>query len=354
MSGGVSRRVLVSTLSEPGVDAPTAGSVAPRLSALVHDAYLAQALVRQVLKAQIQGAIDTSNELATTVIHEAQETHASARQLIEFVGVASSAAAKVLARVTAAIDSADVLEHDVLEQQSRRLEQASARSRKLAHEQRLLERIGEKAHDLGMRIRIVAMNTNIQSFRSGTSTNAGAIGALAREIGALAIEVQKLGLDLRNSLGDLSRAIDREMVEGIAREAEAIEEVRTRLAAQVSGLRESHDQLAKFQSSVLKQVEESGHSVSKHAYNTLGGIQSQDILRQRLEQVMQVLALMAERDEVLQAALLGRAPLPEDWKPLSADELHGQYVMQAQRTAHVNQTHDEAAQEGDGPAIELF
>lgn len=317
-------------------------------------AYLAQLDIHGVLRAQVEGALETSHQLASTVISEAQATHQVANSLVHSMEEASQAALNVLSRVGQAIDSADVLEKEVLEERMRRLEQASVSSRHMVSEQRRLERLGGKAHDLGIRIRIVAMNTSIEAMRAASSTNS-AIGVLAREIGNLAIEVQKLGLELSDSVQTLSQHLHRELVEGMAKEAQAIEDVRTRLAEQVAALRVSHDELRQFRESALRQVADTGRQVTTHAYNTLGGVQNQDILRQRLEQVVTVLVRMSEHDLALRQALRGEAALPPEWRPLSPSDLGRDYVMDAQRNAH-REAQGQTGGDGDGalPTIELF
>jgi hypothetical protein len=324
--------ILRSRAEEPRASTPGERSALfERLAA----ALLAQGDVREVLRAQLEGALETSDRMAEKVIEESRTTYASATRLSELVDESSQRAGAVFERVLSAIESADMIERQGLEERARALAVASQNSRKTVVEQKRLEAIGDTAHGIGMRIRIVAMNTTIEATRSAGATGA-TINVLAREIAELAVEVQRLGLELSHSLHSMGIHLNRDLVEGIQAEAVALEGVRKTLAAQVQELRASYQELDVFQKAVWREVTTAAKEISAVA-SALGSLQYQDVVRQRLAQVVGVLVTLAERDEVLKRALRGEQPLPDDWRPLAAEELSGAYVMGAQRAAHAKE-----------------
>jgi methyl-accepting chemotaxis protein len=311
----------------------------------------AHAEVHAVLDAQVKGAIETANSLVDAVVREANKTHLAAVGLVDFMAVANQQAEQAFASVKEAIELTNQERYE-LEEHAGMLAKASSATRRMLLEQKRLESIGENAHNLGMRIRIVAMNTTIQATQGGLGAGGGTIAVLAREISNLASEVQKVGLELKEAVHTLAIHLDRDVVNGVSEEAAATARISQTLARHVQSLRDAYGNLASFRENVWSQVISSSRQVSQHACDTLGGLQYQDIARQRLEQISLVLARIIMSDGALSAALLGEAPLPPEWSPVHAQELLVSYVMESQRRAHASMeaasTHDE------GPSIELF
>jgi hypothetical protein len=318
------------------------------------DAYVAQGEVRGVLRAQLEGALETSDKMAERLIEESHSTYASAAALAQFMERSTVQAERVFTRVNGAITSADNVEKLVLEERERKLEEAGHNTLKTLREQHKLEKIGEKAHGLGQRIRIVAMNTTIEATRSAGKTGT-AIGVLAREIAGLAVEVQRLGLELKDGVESMAFLLNRDLVEGVQTEVKALASVRRTLAEQVRELREAYGELDAFRTNVWAEVGEATRKICDVA-SAMGGVQYQDVLRQRLVQVVRVLITLAERDEVLKSALHGKGPLPDDWRPVGLEEVAADYVMASQRDAHGTAAgaHGRPAEAAPLPEIELF
>jgi methyl-accepting chemotaxis protein len=342
-SGEVEERAVALARTDPGAFR--------ELQHALLGSHAAHAEVHAVLDAQVKGAIDTANSLVDAVVREANKTHIAAVDLVGYMSEASKLADDAFARVHAAIEDTNH-ERVNLEHHAQLLRDATSTTRKMLEEQKRLESIGEHAHNLGMRIRIVAMNTTIQATQ-GASSGGGTIAVLAREISNLASEVQKLGLELKETVHTLSVHLDRDVVHGVSQEATATADISATLANHVQSLRDAYANLQGFRDNVWSQVTAASRQVSQHACDTLGGLQYQDIARQRLEQVSQVLARIISSDSALTAALLGEAPLPHDWEPVHARKLLEGYVMDSQRRAHGHRSTIEP-EAAEGPAIELF
>jgi methyl-accepting chemotaxis protein len=314
------------------------------------DGHMAHAEVHAVLEAQVNGAIKTVNTLVEAVEREANQGHLAAVDLAAFMSDVSSLVDADFARVQGAIENTH---HGciALEQHAQNLRDAVSSTRKMLAEQRRLEAIGDRAQNLGMRIRIVAMNTTIQASQ-GASGGSATIAVLAREITSLAGDVQKLGLELKEAVHTMSVHLDRDVVNGVTQEAAATVEIGSTLAGHVQALREAYGALRGFRENLWVKVTTAGKQVSQHACSTMAALQYQDIARQRLEQVAQVLSQLIASERVLTSALVGRAPLPPQWKPVQARQLSEGYVMHSQRRAHDGSGSDPDAIEG--PAIELF
>ena len=311
-------------------------------------AFTAEGEIRQVLRSQLEGVIETSDRMAAKVIEEGQTTSRAATQLGQFMRESAKRAETIFTRVRDAIATSDATSRQVLDDRAVRLAATSDSAQKTVLEHKRLERLGESAHGLGMRIRIVAMNTSIEALRSGGKTGT-TVGVLAHEIAALAVDVQALGLELSHSSHALGLHLHRDLVEGLQTEVVALYEARNVIGAQVAQLRHAYAELADFQSAVWTKVELAAEQIVSVA-SALGGLQYQDVLRQRLVHVVGVLVKLAERDEVLKQALSGARSLPDDWRPVSLDDLAKDYVMGAQRLAHAQGSQLAA----DLPEIELF
>lgn len=311
-------------------------------------AFTAAGEIRDVLRAQLEGVVETSDRMAAKVIEEAQVTSGAASRLSQFMKESALRAETIFARVRNAIATSDATSRQVLDDRAVRLAATSDSAQKTVLEHKRLERLGESAHGLGMRIRIVAMNTSIEALHSGGKTGT-TVGVLAHEIAALAVEVQTLGLELSHSSHELGLHLHRDLVEGLQAEVVALYEARNVIGTQVAQLRHAYAELADFQTAVWAKVELAAEQIVTVA-SALGGLQYQDVLRQRLVHVVGVLLKLAERDEALKQALSGARSLPDDWKPIGLDELAKDYVMGAQRIAHAQG----APVTADLPEIELF
>lgn len=339
-------------MGEPDISS-RASAQTDTLSERLISALGTQAEVREVLRAQLEGVLETSDQMAQKVIEESQVTSGAATSLSRFMVQSAQRAASIFLQVRGAISASDDTSRRVLEERAARLEVTGKSAQNTVSEHKRLERLGDAAHALGMRIRIVAMNTSIEALRSVGQTGA-TIGVLAHEIAALAVEVQGLGLELSHSSHTLGLHLHRDLVEGVKTEVVALDDARRVIALQMGQLRTAYAELADFQTAVWAEVELAAARIASVA-SAMGGLQYQDVMRQRLVQVVGVLVRLAERDAVLRRALHGAEPLPDDWRPLGLDDLSKDYVMRAQRTAHAQKTELDAPElAAELPEIELF
>ena len=319
----------------------------PELITALIQSHRANCKLHTILAAQVAGTLNTINTLVTEIVASSGKTQKSAEALQLYMTNSATTAESRFDRLRDAIQHTRAEQRQLGEQASH-LECAASAARAMMEDQRELEGLGDKASTLGRRIRMVAMNTTIQAVHAGGG-DAQTIKVLAAEISALAGDVTKLGEQLTNSVEALSRRVDRDVVNGVAKEAGATARMSQAMAAQVRELDAASHDIKDFRVKVWSQVIASTHSVNAHACQTVAGLQHQDIARQRLEQVAHTLALMTAGDQQLTAALEGRAQLPADWAPVQPEALQAGYVMADQRAAH-----DGEEQASTGPAIELF
>jgi len=329
----------------------TNASPDPRLMAALIASHEANERLHQILAAQVDGAIKTINLLVSAIATPANQTQAAATALNLYMEEASSTAGMGFERVHTAIVRTGQ-EQQLLMAQATRLQDATQTARSTLDEQRQLDAVGDKAHSLGRRIRMVALNTTIQAVRAG-GQDTETIKVLASEISGLAIDVQNLGMQLKQGIETLSTRVENDVVNGVAKEALATAKVSQTLAQHVHDLNAAYQELKNFRETVWIEVMKSTQTVSSNACETLGGLQHQDIARQRMEHIAQTLEKIVASDKQLSQALHGGPALPPNWMPVQPQELQSSYVMADQRVAHSGNAED-GTEDQQGPAIELF
>jgi methyl-accepting chemotaxis protein len=230
------------------------------------------------------------------------------------------------------------------------------RTQALAREVADFQKFAELITDIAGQTKLLAINAAIQATHAGKA--GAAFGVVAAEVKTLSVRSSSAAKDITHKTAELARRMQADLaatekaaavvqgsadqLQGIIQDIAALE---SRFYAASSALRE-----------ILENVQTSNDDVVTQLTEALGHVQFQDVVRQRVEQVVKALKELAMHSQLM----IGK--LAEDgwdgtFHPTLRERLDqhaDSYVMNSQRDAHSEALGAGANPGGDGPAIELF
>jgi methyl-accepting chemotaxis protein len=302
-----------------------------------------------ILRRQVEGAADQTEEAALAIVHRLGDLDQGVRDLLATLARADHHSEEIT--VSGGREVA------LMRQAVRDLRTlVGVRTAEVCSDRGIYARIAAEAEGLAgalaaiggiaKQTRMLALNASIEAARAGQAGRgfavvAGEVRTLADEAANAASAVRE-GLDrLRRTTGErLSDTTDTQQETTLLDAAEA----------QAQAAEDGFARLAEQGRLTFAQVQASGSVVGTAVMEAIGTVQFQDIVRQRLGQVGESLDRMG-----LHAAWLGEALREErDVAPVE-DELlqpmQAAYVMQSQRDAHARDGTQAAAAQ---PLMELF
>jgi len=213
-----------------------------------------------------------------------------------------------------------------------------------------LSRLACLVEDLADRTKVLAINASIEAARAGDRGRAFAV--VASEVHNLAQQSARAAVEISQGLSAVRRAIHEQFAAKLDPEKEAEERRLLEFFADALGeIDERSAALERIHRGVLAEAREHGRRVAETVMETFAGLQFQDVVRQRLDQVVDALDRMIRHTEaLLESAWEPEGPFPE---PFGVEEMFGAYRMEPQRTAHREALGQEGTPEG-APAVELF
>ncbi|RTL46726.1 MAG: hypothetical protein EKK53_02515 [Burkholderiales bacterium] len=325
-----------------------------------------------VLGQQVNATIQTSETAVMAMGERLAHVHGRStglrQQVVDAVARSEALSAASLQQSTEhAAAVADLASHQTLFEQTR-LDFLS-RVRNSADQVRHLLPLAELISDIARQTNMLAINAAIEAARAGNEGSGFKV---------VAAEVRRLS----NQTADAARQV----TDGIQQAAQAIEREASQLAAEVSGnpaaqldeiarhiqgMSQTLGEVVPYLGQLSADMDLGIADVSSDIVDILGHMQFQDINRQLLEQINSALASLSSHFSQLYQLIDGQAPPP----PVMLEELLQRwtqdYVMHAQRVAHVMATsappgelvplHGDAAAPApvtlavaNGPRIELF
>jgi methyl-accepting chemotaxis protein len=203
----------------------------------------------------------------------------------------------------------------------------------------------------------LSINAAIEAARAGESGRGFAV--VAAEIRQLSNRTATVAVDIAAKIERVTHGIDRELEQVSANQdrSSSSSNMRRVLADIADMQRRSAESLATLQlPRVIEDVKQGHQDIQMRLADTLGQMQAQDVMRQRVEGVQQS---MSELDAHLQGVaeqLQDQAWDPDRMSTLKDRLKEGaeRYVMQSQRRTHQAVTGQALADTVDAPLIELF
>ncbi len=234
------------------------------------------------------------------------------------------------------------------------------RRRELALDRERVEKVRQRAEDLSRlaalvedladRTKVLAINASIEAARAGGHGRAFAV--VAEEVHALAQQSARAAVAITEGLEAVRKAIDEEFAPKLDPRREREErELLESLADALGEIDRRGETLSRVHRTVLAEARERGRQVAERVMEAFAGLQFQDVVRQRLDQVVEALDRMVRHtEELLASAAEPEGPFPE---PFRVEDLAQTYRMEPQRAAHRAALGQESPVE-DGPQVEIF
>ena len=302
--------------------------------------------VADILDRQVDGAVAETERTALASLDAMRELDAMIRGMVDgFVAAQGRAAAvteegerEVLAMRSAVHELRDRL-------QTRTAEIAADREiyATIAEEIRAFAAAVEAISGIAAQTRLLALNATIEAARAGEAGRGFAV--VASEVRSLAGESARVAEGVGERLQRMRGVAQRRLSDALdTRAEEALLETAERQAEAAEG---GFARVATAARDSLAEARSTGEAIGRLALRAMGTAQTQDIARQRLEQVQQGLRLLGGHAVELADALRagGAVPCTEDALLRPMEQA---YVMHAQRAVHG------VAAADAGSDIELF
>lgn len=303
--------------------------------------------VTAILRRQVDGAIDNSATAAIGSIRRLAALDEEVQGLL-----ADLAAAVTHAHQTTADSTADIT---TMRQAVRDLrDQIRSRTAQISTDRAVYARIAEETEGFSAAIaeiskvaaqtRLLALNATIEAARAGAAGKGFAV--VASEVRTLAGEAARVSVTVGEGIGRLREIMRQRLSDALdTRTEDALLETAERQAAAAE---EGFLRLAEATRTTLANATAAGGKIAASTMAAMSASQSDDIVRQRLEQVNAGLERIGSHASSLADAVQGGPPA----EPVEAALLRPMeqaYTMRSQRDAHAGQ-----AGESERSTIDLF
>ena len=274
---------------------------------------------------RIGSSTDKSNELISTMQQQVKQNEEIIRVLDNFSRVQSA--------------------H--LEDNLKRIQQLSDDIKQLSPLVNIITEIADQTN-------LLALNAAIEAARAGEAGKGFAV--VADEVRKLSNKTNEAAKDIADRISKVTERVQSEIKNAfqVLERNRKTNEFR-RLSDSLREIESRFGDTASILEEVIRGIDEANRVIMDEVSAVLGEIQFQDVLRQRIEHVINALQLMNNLAGETLSWLSGDSDaVPEPLKS-HMDEIREKYVMYEQRVVHSRVTGDPLSiQDESGPKIELF
>ncbi|WP_205082694.1 methyl-accepting chemotaxis protein [Paracraurococcus ruber] len=288
--------------------------------------------VTGILQRQVQGAVDESETAALDSIRRLGLLEEDVRDLLARLTEAEQRSLQLTAdgadKATTMRSAVHALRDRI---QSRAAEAKADRDiyASITEEtQRFASAIAAIAQ-IAAQTRLLSLNATIEAARAGEAGRGFSV--VANEVRGLADEAARVSAEVNGGIQRLRDIMRRRMSD--AQDTTAEDALLETTEAQALAAEQGFSRLAAEASGTLGIARDAGQAIARRALEAMSAAQSQDIARQRLDQVRDGLGSIGRHAGGLAAALHGTGVL-ESVEDVLLRPMEQAYVMQAQRMAH--------------------
>jgi methyl-accepting chemotaxis protein len=308
----------------------------------------------EILNRQIHSVTALSESTAGSILTNLTGVDAQFTAVLSFIRQSASDE-----RVSIVIDQIDALMNRSREQLTRFAERQQEDSRaglqqraKIADDTRSVLEVLEGVNGIARQTTMLSLNVSIEAARAGAAGKGFSV--IAAEIRKLASEVQTLSTDVKARVETLMRTVTVDLQERTEQRQQEEREAISNITHTLGSLADDLTTIVSHQRDVLQKVEAESAAAARPIMELMGSIQFQDIVRQQLEQVERMAAMVDDHIGSLSDALTRQdAEFREISLTAKLEQMYDGYVMADQRQAH-SQALGGQAETNTGSLIEMF
>lgn len=289
-----------------------------------------------VLTKQVDATIDTSESAVMSMIERVHRVHQNAQSL--------------QGRINTAVDRSKALSSDslnragqhgqavsTLAEHQQAMEAAQAENQQrvqaVAGQVRQLTPLATLISEISRQTNLLAINASIEAARAGPE-GAG-FKVVAAEVRRLSQQTSEAARQISDGIHLAAATIDDEMARATAQQGDSAARQLGEIAQHIQVMSDTLGDVVPYLGELSRHMDDGMATIDTDVMNILAEMQFQDINRQLLEQINAALTSLSEHFAQIYHLIDGQAPPP----PMLLEELLARwtdnYVMHAQRVAHV-------------------
>lgn len=329
-------------------------------------------VARKAVEEDIKTSRPFIDVMCEQIVDSMAESEREVIQAIEQIGILNAKSSQQRERIGLSIQSGKALTESThqraesnkqivaaiemqLQEQTHELRSDFERVQNMASEVRALTPLIKVITAIAQQTSLLALNAEIEAARAGSAGRGFAV--VAFEVRKLSVASTKAAADIAQKINATCERVDREMIEAQASlQQHEQSEAMTQLVTDLTGMQNEFNKNSELLLEVIREVDENYAENVQRLSEALGHIQFQDVMRQRMEHVVESLTEL--RDHLMH---LSERPERPGWDGLFdttfkslLDSHRGRYRMLSQHVTHTNVVGGEIIQSNSRPDIELF
>ncbi len=313
--------------------------------------------VYKLFSEHLFSTIKTTEKMSIELINGLEYLYKNTRRQTELIENSVSSGHNLLSVIEKQMNyNKEMIEilQNLMESYQKNLENTLNRISSLVNEVNNVTPLMDSIKDIAEQTNLLALNAAIEAARAGEQGRG--FGVVADEIRKLSMKTESTSKQIINQIKKLSDKMNKEF-ESLKKQMSQSKHLKHLQDAEntVKEMESSFSSVGNLIFDIIQKIHEQNEVVLKTVTDLLGKIQFQDVIRQKLERVIEDLKELSEYN----TALLQWLSNPKEGKrPVEIqkllDSFYQRYVMQSQREIHEKIVNNALQKKEEAPKIELF